>query len=108
MKIKYIDWGIAYASGNVVEVNPLLKKHPRLYKLILRHEMEHIQNPSFFDTLRIDFTDMFDFKKQALISKLPLKMRLQANMPIWYHKGQLNGNLFLLVLYSLLIIIIVL
>lgn len=105
MKIIHANFGIAYVrEDNVIEMNRVLLKYPRLYKLILKHEKEHIKNPSFFDTLRIDFLDMFDFEKSQLISKLPLKMRTQANMPIWVDRGQTCINPFLMVFYSLIII----
>ena len=108
MRIISTDWGVAYAYDQTIEMNKGLKKYPKLYKLILRHEMEHIKNPSFFDTLKIDFMDMFDFEKQSQLNKLPIKMRLQSICPIWFYKGQICTNMFYIVLYSLILIIIVL
>lgn len=104
MEIKYIDFGIAYAYNKTIEMNKILLRHSKLYKMILQHEIEHIKNPSFFDTLRIDFRDMFNFEKQALINELPFKIRLQAILPIWIYKGQICTNPFLIVFYLLLIL----
>tara|TARA_Y100000310_G_C20193012_1_gene583360 strand:+ start:139 stop:474 length:336 start_codon:yes stop_codon:yes gene_type:complete len=104
MVIQYTNWGIAYAYDNVIEINKKLKMYPKLKKMILEHEREHIKNPSFLSTLWIDFKDMFDFEKHFLMKKhLSWKIRLQSLAPVWYHKGNLNYNMFSIVLYSLII-----
>ena len=103
---KIIDFGIAYSYSNTIEINRKLLQHPKLLSMILQHEIEHIQNPSFFDTLRIDFMDIFNFKKQRLMSKvLDRKMLLQSNMPIWLQNGQVNINPFLAVLYPAIVLL---
>jgi|ETNmetMinimDraft_2_1059921.scaffolds.fasta_scaffold184159_2 hypothetical protein len=114
-KIKIVDWGIAYAYGDLndgtIEINRVLKKHPKLLKMVLKHELQHLRHPSFLDTVKIDLKDAFDFKKQRLLSsslrKHPL-MKLQASMPVWHDKTGWNMNLFLLVAYPLITIVLIL
>lgn len=106
MEIKLIDFGIAYSYDQTIEINKKLLQHPELLSMILQHEVEHIQNPSFFDTLRIDFVDIFHFKKHRLMSKvLDKKMLLQSNLPIWFQNGQININPFLAVFYPTIILL---
>tara|TARA_Y100000310_G_C20171108_1_gene573713 strand:- start:7 stop:393 length:387 start_codon:yes stop_codon:yes gene_type:complete len=108
-KIKLIDWGIAYASGDIndgtIEINRKLKKYPKLLKKVMEHEIKHLKYPSFWDTVKIEFKDMFDFEKQRHLSNYLRKnpsMSFQASMPIWYNKKQgISYNLFLLVFYAL-------
>jgi len=110
MEIRYIDFGIAYAHGNlkngVVELNRELLNHKELMKLVLEHEKEHLQKPSFWQTVIIDIKDSFNLKKQKLLNNLPFKMKLQSNIPVWYDKA--NGiciNMFQICFYLFFIII---
>lgn len=103
-EIIHTNWGIAYAYSNVIEINRKLLKYPKLYNQILQHEKDHLKRPSFRETLRIEFKDLLNFKKQKLLSKILRKhpmMGLQAAMPIWIQNKQICFNSFLLLAYSL-------
>jgi len=106
-KIKWVDWGIGYSYDNIIELNSKLKEHPKLLKLVLKHEIEHFKHPSFWDTMKIEVKDMFNFEKQRLLSQYLRKhpiMKLQASMPIWFDKSGFNFNLFLLIFYAITIL----
>ena len=107
MELRLTDWGIAYAYGNIIEINRKLLKYPKLYNQVLQHEKEHLKKPSFKDTLKIDFKDLLDFKKQKYMSKILKKeplMYLQSGMPIWIQDKKICFNPFLLFFYGITMI----
>lgn len=98
--IRLIDFGIAYAYDHTIEINRELLNHKKLMNLVLEHEKEHLEKPSFWQTILIDLKDGFDFKKQKLLSKLPFRMKLQSSIPIWYdNKSGICVNVTQLFIY---------
>lgn len=105
--VRLVDWGVGYSQGDledgVVEINRKLLQYPELYDLVLEHELKHLASPGFWGTVRIDLADLFDFKKQRLLSSClgtGSKLGLQASLPIWRVEGRWSVNLFLLVFYA--------
>lgn len=104
MDVINTNWGIAYRYGNIIEINSVLKNYPEIYERVLEHEKGHTSNKSidFFHDLNnksIKFTDSI-----KLLFNHP-KMMIQSMLPIWYHKGEWNYNAFLILFYSLILII---
>lgn len=108
--LKYTDWGIGYAYNNTIEINKKLLKYPELYEMVLEHEIKHLKYPSFFDTIKIEIKDLFDFKKRILMKKY-LKnesmMTIQSMLPVWKHNNQWCYNSYLVSLYSVFIGVII-
>lgn len=50
--IKLVDFGIAYAYNNIIEINRKLLLYPTLLKSVLKHEIDHIRKPSFWILLK--------------------------------------------------------
>ena len=107
--LKLTDWGIGYAYGNTIELNRKLLNYPELYEMVLSHEIEHLKHPSFFDTVKIEIKDTFNFKKMKLMRqylKNENTMKLQSWLPIWKHNNEWSYNSYLLSLYSLFIVVV--
>jgi len=104
MDVISTDWGIAYRYGNTIEINPILKKYPKIYEKVLEHEIGHTSNKpiDFMHDLKNKSIGFLDSMK--LLIKHP-KMAIQSMMPIWYHKGEWNCNAFLILSYSFILII---
>ena len=95
------NFGIAYRYGKTIEINPVLKKYPKLYEKVLNHEIGHTQHK------KMDF--WHDFTSNSFLSWQGLKfmarhpiISLQLMMPVWFHNGELNWNTYLLVYYPIL------
>ena len=101
IKLKVSDWGIAYrCPNNVIEINPLLLKNKKLLARVLKHELGHTSKGS------MDF--WHDLNNQAKLGndfffKYP-KASLQSMMPIWHHKGAWCHNNFLILIYSVMLL----
>jgi len=58
IKIELVDKGIAnrfsYPDYELIEINKRLKKHPKLYDAILKHEMEHKEEGYKLDDFKHD------------------------------------------------------
>lgn len=105
MKIKYTNWGIAYRYGNVIEINPILKHYPAVYKAILEHEKGHDvrKKMNFWHDLKF----VFKFNKELL--KFSIKhpiLSLQSAMPVWYDKGW-HHNPFMIIMWLVIILVVV-
>ena len=76
MKIYYVNHGIANCIGIgkdcFIEMNKNLKKYPKLYNKILKHEIQHSKSKNKFD-FGIEFKDMLDFKTQYQLLKFQIK-----------------------------------
>ena len=106
IEVKLMDFGIAYAYDSIIGINRKLLQNPKLLNQVLEHEIEHLERPSFFDTVKIELKDGFNLKKQRLLSTFLRKhpmMGFQSSLPVWYCKGEFSYNSFLLVFYALLI-----
>ena len=111
MKIKKINYGIGYTvcSGNrplYIELNRNLDKYPKLKKQVLAHELLHWKSRSLINDFKIDFFDIFNFKKQREISKF-IRENPRANLcnsPFLIEDGKLIPNYFLITVYSIALI----
>ena len=111
-KVKLTDWGIAYAYGNlkdgVIEINRVLLNDPEALKEIMKHEVEHLTHPSFLYTVKIEFKDFLDLRRQLILFRFLLKYPkplFQTLAPVWYYKKEISYNMFLIVFYLLILMI---
>lgn len=47
MEIRYVNYAIANNFGSYIELNEGLKAYPALHAAILKHELEHTNEPGF-------------------------------------------------------------
>ena len=106
-KIYFRNSGIASMfidkTGKWIEMNSALKKYPKLYNAILKHEMKHYRSKNKFIDFKIDTFD----KPPKGLGKFILKhpSSLTEFLPVWTnYRGQLAPNWYLVVLYSLFIV----
>jgi len=59
-KIEEIDIGIGFYSGkwSVIFLNKNLKKYPKLYNKVLKHELKHSKTSGFFRQTWVDIKDI--------------------------------------------------
>ena len=108
MEIKLTNFGIAYAYDNTIELNKALLSYPNYLNQVLKHELEHIKHPNTKMDFMVDFKNTFNFhnlKEQLKFTFSHPKLVLQSLAPVWYHKGELNTNSFLIVIYSMSLIV---
>jgi hypothetical protein len=60
--IRFVDYGVANNFGTYIEINKDLKKYPKLYKSIRKHELEHSKRKSFFSNFWLDFSNIHNTK----------------------------------------------
>lgn len=69
LKIRLTDWGVANNFGDYIEMNRDLKKYPKLYKKILRHELSHSNDGKYrFKDFNADFLQRQNIKRWDLYS----------------------------------------
>ncbi len=102
MEIRLVDYGIANNFGDYIEINKELKKFPKLYNSILKHELQHTKKPfSLFD-LKIDIKNKVPiFGLMKFMITRP-KTWTQA-LPIYIRNKKLiyDFNLMLLYLFGI-------
>jgi len=98
VEIRETNWGIAYRGDNFIEINPIIKRYPKLYNKILAHELEHTDKGLDF---MHDFNSSLGFRGIAMLLFRHPKMIFQSAIPVWYDEGELNYNLFLLIIYGI-------
>jgi len=83
-KIKETDWGVACKIGGIVYLNKHLKKHPKLYEAILKHEKEHTDGYDWRD-IRIDMQGKYlkPVKKEYYKFILTHPKSLINFLPFW-------------------------
>lgn len=108
LKIKYIDFGLAYTDGNTIEINKVIKKYPIIYKKIIEHELGHKEDTEvdFMHDLKNVVKQLFDIEWYKFMLKEP-KAYFQTMCPIWYCRKTKDWyiNVFLLMLYGIAIFI---
>ena len=83
MEIIEIDYGMAYRINDNIYLNKNLKKYPKLYKAILKHEKEHSDGFEFKDIMidlkgkhlkevKFDYYMFFIRHPKSLIHFLPV------------------------------------
>ncbi len=106
-RLKPINRGLAYQYGRTIEINPVLKKYPRLYKQALEHEKRHLNAKSWIEDFYIDlgcFSQLWDKESWKFDLKNP-KQSIQSSMPIWFDKSGFCYSSFLIGLWSAMLII---
>jgi len=112
IKITTTEHGLAHTDGHTfIAINPILRQYSELYADTLKHELEHLKDPSFIGTLRIDLKALFDIKSQVYANKIlwkHQKMLTQSMSPLIFHKGgKIGYSAFLVVFYVALILLVV-
>jgi len=112
-KFKNIDYGLAFTvcEGEkplYIEVNKNLKKYPSLRKKVINHEMLHWNSKSKWANFKIDLLDMFNLKTQKELFKFQLKhpKAFLSNSPVFFEKGKILPNYFLIGTYLISIVVI--
>lgn len=112
-KLKLIDFGLAYSYDNTIEINRIYLKYPKLFEETLKHEIEHLKDPSFINSVRIDIIgnlkDIFTPKKLKEIITFSLKhpkANFQSLIPVWYKQGKLHFG-FDMIIFNLVLLLII-
>ena len=68
IEIRDVDWGVANRFDDCIEVNRHLKQHPKLYRPIIEHELEHSEKIFDIEDFKHDITsshslDQFELMK---------------------------------------------
>ena len=103
MEIKYINRGIAFQYGNIIEINRNLLKYPDLYNEVLKHELQHYNNKnSLINDIFLEIKDLFNFKKQKQLKEVTEKYEKfgwQSTLPVWFEGKNVFYNLPLIIIY---------
>ena len=105
-KIVLVDYGLANNFGDRIEINKDLKRYPKLYNYVLKHELSHTDK---------DFS-MQDIKNDLKIN-IPISLKLLSFiirrpkiwyefLPIYKRKNKLIYDINLIFSYILIIILI--
>ena len=104
MKIKSTNFGLAYQYDDVIEINPILKQYPKLYKETLKHEKEHLKSKGKVD-FWIDLKNTgSSWQWMKFMFEHP-KPFFQSMLPVWKCKKQWCVNYYACILYGGLILI---
>jgi len=108
-KISYINYGMGFTlseHGKAIEIqlNKNLKKYPKLRKQVLAHEFLHWNSRGWFDDFKIDFYDLFNFKKgrEQLSFCIKHPKSLLANSPVFFENGEFIPNWFMVGFWGLI------
>ncbi len=109
MQLKEINYGVAFYCDGNIEVNKNLNKYPKLYKDVIKHEMQHLKSKSDMQDLWIDFKDLFKIKKRFMLIGFCLlhPKALIADSPIYLDKDGIKYNLFNIVLMVIFLVLII-
>ena len=113
--IKNIDYGIGFCvqdnDKRYIELNRNLKKHPKLRKQVLAHEMLHFNSPNNHLDFMMDFKDLFNIRKNWDLFKFGLKYPRThiASLPFMYDRQERKwcANWFMVVFNAVLISLII-
>lgn len=84
-----------------IELNKNLKKYPKLFKKVLKHEILHYKSKNKHIDFKIDLFDKTPKGLWKFIIKNP--KALTEFLPMWFdHKGRLVPNYFLCLMYGLM------
>lgn len=61
VKIKYVNYGIGNTFKDRIEINSALKKHPKLHKKVLEHELRHSRGEKGVDLKERPGWQMYKF-----------------------------------------------
>ncbi len=106
MQIIEVNHSIANRFDGYIEINKNLKKYPKLYKPILKHELSHTDKVWSLHDLKLDFTSNTGVNYISLIKfmfRYP-KSFLQLS-PILYSKQRgLIFDINLFIMYSIFLL----
>lgn len=101
MQVRYVNYGIANnvvdIGGNYIEMHEGLKNFPELHDYVLKHELEHTDNPNFnkedfmLDVMQVEYNykDLLKFmaaNPSSLLQLLPVYMK---NKVVYYDKNMI-------------------
>jgi len=113
-KIKYVNYGMGFTvqdgKKRWIELNKNLRKrkHKKLRKQILAHELLHFNSPNNHLDFWVDFKDMFNMRKNWEIFKFNIQnpKSVLGCLPIYfdYSDRKWSINWFLLLIMSAMIL----
>ena len=101
IKISEINYGIGFyvkeGDKKWIELNKNLEKYPKLRRQVLAHEMLHYKSKNKHIDFMIDFSDIFNFKRNWGLFKFSLKhpRAFLANSPLFYENRKWSVNWFM-------------
>ena len=112
--IKEINYGFAFVvtddyGNKTLEIHKHLKEFPSLYKKVISHEIEHLESKNNNLDFWIDFKSAFDIPFLIERTKFCFKYprALMAELPVFYENGRWIPNWFLIIVYSILIVLLI-
>lgn len=101
MKIVKINYGIAFycegPAGKYIEINKNLFKYPLLWGMVLQHELDHVYCDKFWADILIDVKDMFNLKKQLMLTGFMIRhpMSILYMIPVFINNKRVSVNWFM-------------
>ena len=90
MKIKETDWGMGCRIQDTIFLNKNLKKYPKLYSAVLKHEESHTSNFGWQDVvIDINGSHFKHLKKEYYKFMFKYPKALATFAPIWIYDGDL-------------------
>lgn len=112
-KLKLMDFGLAYSYDNTIEINKIYLQYPKLFEETLKHEIEHLKDPSFINSVRIDIIENLKniftpekLKEIFIFSLKHPKANFQSLIPVWYKKGKLHFG-FEMIIFNVILALII-
>ncbi len=107
MEIIEVNHSIANRYDGYIEVNKHLKKYPKLYEPILKHELEHTDQPWSWKDFRLDFlsnTHVNQFSLMKFMFKHPASF-LQLSPLLYSKKKGFIIDINILLMYFVMIFV---
>lgn len=87
IEIREVDWGIANRFSDCIEVNRHLKDYPKLYRPIIRHELEHSEEVFSMEDLKHDISSSHSLSQiQLLKFMFKYPKAFSQLLPFYYSK----------------------
>ena len=103
MEIREVDYGIANNFGDYIEINKELKKFPKLYDAVLKHELKHTKKRFSLKDLSIDVVNNIDTKELIKFMIKRPKTWIQC-LPFYWKNRKLVYDLNLMIVYFIFIV----
>lgn len=106
MKIKYIDYAVAFRLKDKIYMNKHLKKYPELFNAILNHEKKH-SNDFIWNDIVLDLNnrDLKGFKKEYYLFILKHPRSLYQFLPFMTVDDVFTLDVIMLSLWLLLLLV---
>lgn len=105
-KIILVDYGLANHFGDRIEINKDLKKYPKLYNHVLKHELSHTDKDFSMQDLKNDLKINISISLKLLAFVIRRPKIWYEFLPIYKRKNKLIYDMNLILLYILGIILI--